>query len=138
MKASITTWAAPADIFKTGHELVGKADLPDVRPEDLDIRVENKILTIRGDRKFEKKVDQKNYLRVERTYGSFSRSFSQTNTVNSEAIKADYKNGADSDHSEARGIKTEADQGERGNAGGRRGIRRQVIRKLTCWAAAVR
>jgi HSP20 family protein len=92
-EASITTWAPAVDIFETEHELVVKADLPDVRPEDLDIRVENNILTIRGDRKFEKKVDEKNYLRVERTYGSFSRSFSLVNTVNSEAIKADYKNG---------------------------------------------
>jgi HSP20 family protein len=92
-EASITTWAPAVDIFETEHELVVTADLPDVRPEDLDIRVENNILTIRGDRKFEKKVDEKNYLRVERTYGSFSRSFSLVNTVNSEAIKADYKNG---------------------------------------------
>lgn len=92
-EASITTWAPAVDIYETEHELVVKADLPDVRAEDLDIRVENNILTIRGDRKFEKKVDEKNYLRVERTYGSFSRSFSLVNTVNSEAIKADYKNG---------------------------------------------
>jgi HSP20 family protein len=92
-EASITTWAPAVDIYETEHELVVKADLPDVRPEDLDIRVESNILTIRGDRKFEKKVDEKNYLRVERTYGSFSRSFSLANTVNSEAIKADYKNG---------------------------------------------
>jgi HSP20 family protein len=92
-EASITTWAPAVDIFETEHELVVKADLPDVKPEDLDIRVENNILTIRGERKFEKKVDEKNYLRVERAYGSFSRSFSLANTVNSEAIKADYKNG---------------------------------------------
>ncbi len=70
-----------------------KADLPDVQPEDLDIRVENNILTIRGERKFEKKVDEKNYLRVERAYGSFARSFQLANTVNTEAIKADYKDG---------------------------------------------
>jgi HSP20 family protein len=92
-EASITTWVPAVDIYETEQELVVKADLPDVRPEDLDIRVENNILTIRGDRKFEKKVDEKNYLREERTYGSFSRSFSLANTVNSEAIKADYKNG---------------------------------------------
>jgi HSP20 family protein len=92
-EGSITTWAPAVDIFETEHELVVKADLPDVKPEDLDIRVENNILTIRGERKFEKKVDEKNYLRVERAYGAFSRSFSLANTVNSEAIKADYKNG---------------------------------------------
>ena len=73
--------------------MVVKADLPEVDPKDLDIRVENNILTIRGERKFEKKVNEENYLRVERAYGSFSRSFSLANTVNSEAIKADYQNG---------------------------------------------
>jgi HSP20 family protein len=81
------------DIFETEHELVVKADLPDIDPKDLDIRVENNILTIRGERKFENKVSQDKYLRVERAYGSFHRSFSLANTVNSEAIKADYNNG---------------------------------------------
>jgi len=60
---------------------------------DRDIRVENNILTIRGERKFESKVSEDKYLRVERAYGSFSRSFSLANTVNSEAIKAAYQNG---------------------------------------------
>jgi HSP20 family protein len=55
--------------------------------------VENNILTIRGERKFEKKVSEENYLRVERSYGSFARSFTLANTVNSEAIKAEYNNG---------------------------------------------
>ena len=92
-EGSLTTWAPAVDIYETEHELVVKADLPDVKPEDLDIRVENNILTIRGERKFEMKVNQDNYLRVERSYGSFSRSFSLANTVNIEAIKADYKDG---------------------------------------------
>jgi HSP20 family protein len=92
-ESSLTTWAPAVDIYETEHELVVKADLPDVNPQDLDIRVENNILTIRGERKFEKKVNEEQYLRVERAYGSFSRSFSLANTVNSEAIKADYQNG---------------------------------------------
>src|SRR5260370_5768096 len=91
-EGNLTSWAPAVDIYETEHELVVKADLPDVKPEDLDIRVENNILTIRGERKFEKKVNEGNYLRVERAYGSFARSFSLANTVNSEAIKADYKN----------------------------------------------
>jgi HSP20 family protein len=90
---NLTTWAPAVDIYEGEHELVVKADLPDVKPEELDIRVENNILTIRGERKFEKKVDEKNYLRVERAYGSFARSFTLANTVNAEAIKADYKDG---------------------------------------------
>ena len=92
-ESSITTWAPAIDIFETEHELVVKADLPDIKPEELDIRVENNILTIRGERKFEKQVNENNYLRVERAYGSFSRSFSLANTVNSDAIKAEYKDG---------------------------------------------
>jgi HSP20 family protein len=92
-ESSITTWAPAVDIFETEHELVVKADLPDIKPQELDIRVENNILTIRGERKFEKQVNENNYLRVERAYGSFSRSFSLANTVNSDAIKAEYKDG---------------------------------------------
>jgi HSP20 family protein len=90
---NLTTWAPAVDIYEGQNELVVKADLPDVKPEELDIRVENNILTIRGERKFEKKVDEKDYLRVERAYGSFARSFSLANTVNTDAIKADYKDG---------------------------------------------
>ena len=92
-ESNLSTWAPAVDIAETEHELVVKADLPGVDPKDLDIRVENNVLTIRGERKFEKKVNEDNYLRVERAYGSFTRSFSLSNTVNSEAIKADYQNG---------------------------------------------
>jgi HSP20 family protein len=92
-ESSLTAWAPSVDIYETEHELVVKADLPAVDPKDLDIRVENNILTIRGERKFEKNVNEENYLRVERAYGSFARSFTLANTVNSEAIKADYQNG---------------------------------------------
>ena len=90
---NLTPWAPAVDIFEGEQELVVKADLPDIQPEELDIRLENNILTIRGERKFEKKADEKNYLRVERSYGSFARSFSLANTVNTEAIKANYKDG---------------------------------------------
>ena len=92
-ESNLTTWAPSVDIYENEQELVVKADLPDVDPKDLDIRVENNILTIRGERKFETKADEANYLRVERAYGAFSRSFSLANTVNSEAIKADYHDG---------------------------------------------
>jgi len=91
-ESNLTAWAPSVDIYETEQELVVKADLPDVDPKDLDIRVENNILTIRGERKFEK-VNEENYLRVERSYGAFARSFTLANTVNSEAIKAEYNNG---------------------------------------------
>ena len=92
-ESNLTPWAPEVDIYETENELVVKADLPDVNPQDLDIRVESNILTIRGERKFDKKVNEDNYLRIERSYGSFSRSFSLANSVNSEAIEADYQNG---------------------------------------------
>jgi HSP20 family protein len=92
-EGNLTAWAPAVDIHETEQEVVVKADLPGVKPEDLDVRVENNLLTIRGERKFEKRVSEQNYLRVERSYGSFSRSFSLANTVNTEAIKADYKDG---------------------------------------------
>ena len=92
-ESNLTPWAPPVDIYETEHELVVKADLPEVNPQDLDIRVENNILTIRGERKFDSKVHDDNYLRIERAYGSFSRSFSLANSVNAEAIQAEYHNG---------------------------------------------
>ena len=92
-ESNLTAWAPAVDISENEHELLVKADLPGIDPKELDIRVENNVLTIRGERKFEKKVDQDNYLRVERTYGSFSRSFALANTVNADGIKADYQNG---------------------------------------------
>lgn len=91
--SALTTWAPSVDIYENENELVIKADLPDVNEKDLDVRVENNTLTVRGERKFEQQVKEENYLRVERSYGSFSRSFSLPSSVNTEAIKADYKNG---------------------------------------------
>ena len=81
------------DIYETENELVVKADLPDLHEKDIDIRVTNNTLTIRGERKFEKDINEDNYLRIERSYGSFTRSFSLPNTVNSENIRAEYRNG---------------------------------------------
>ena len=92
-ESALTTWAPAVDIYETPNELVVKADLPDVNEKDIDVRVENNLLTIRGERKFEKSVSEENFLRVERTYGSFSRSFSLPNTVKAETIAAEYKNG---------------------------------------------
>ena len=92
-ESALTAWAPSVDIYETPNDLVVKADLPDVEEKDIDIRVENNLLTIRGERKFDKSISEDNYLRVERTYGTFSRSFSLPNTVNAEAIRAEYKNG---------------------------------------------
>jgi HSP20 family protein len=96
--ADLATWAPPVDIYETENELVVKADLPDLQDKDIDIRVANNTLTIRGERKFEKDVNEDNYLRIERAYGSFTRSFSLPNTVSSESIRAEYRNGVLSLH----------------------------------------
>ena len=89
----LAAWAPAVDIYETENELVVKADLPALQDKDIDVRVENNTLTIRGERKFEKDVSEDKYLRIERAYGSFMRSFSLPNMVNSENIRADYRDG---------------------------------------------
>jgi HSP20 family protein len=91
--ADLATWTPSVDIYETENELVVKAELPDFQDKDIDVRITNNTLTIRGERKFEKDVKEENYLRIERAYGSFMRSFSLPNTVSSENIRADYRNG---------------------------------------------
>ncbi|MGC1629403.1 MAG: Hsp20/alpha crystallin family protein [Candidatus Acidiferrales bacterium] len=91
--AELATWAPAVDIYETENELVVKADLPDLQDKDIDVRITNNTLTIRGERKFEKDVKEENFLRIERTYGAFMRSFSLPNTVSSENIRAEYRNG---------------------------------------------
>src|SRR5437870_10329483 len=86
-------WAPSVDIYETENELVLKADLPDVELKDLDVRVENLTLTIAGERKFERQDNGKGYHRVERSYGSFARSFSVPNTFDTDQINAGFKNG---------------------------------------------
>jgi HSP20 family protein len=80
----------PVDIYEDEHGLELRLEVPGVDEKDLDIRVENNVLTIAGERKVEK---EENFRRVERRYGSFSRSFTLPNTVNTEDVKASYENG---------------------------------------------
>jgi HSP20 family protein len=91
--ASGRPWSPAVDIIETEDALTLKADLPDVRIEDIDIRVENNTLSIRGHRKFEKDEKVKGYHRIERSYGEFVRSFALPQTVDTEKVTADYKNG---------------------------------------------
>jgi HSP20 family protein len=86
-------WVPAVDIHETDHELTLKADVPDVEMKDIDVRMENGTLTIRGQRKFEAKKEEGGWHRVERSYGSFERAFTLPDTVNPEGVKADYKNG---------------------------------------------
>lgn len=91
--SALSTWAPAVDVYETENELVIKADLPGAAEKDLDVRVENNMLTIGGERKFEQKVKEEHYLRVERAYGSFHRTFSLPNTVDTQAIQAQYADG---------------------------------------------
>lgn len=86
-------WVPPVDILETENELVLKADVPELEMKDIDVRLENGTLTIRGERKFEGKKNEGGWHRVERGYGSFERAFAIPETVNPEGVKADYKNG---------------------------------------------
>ena len=87
------TWAPPVDIYEHGDDIVLKAEVPGIDPDSVDIRVENNVLSLKGERKFEAEVKREDCHRVERAYGSFSRSFTLPNVVDTEKIKADYKDG---------------------------------------------
>jgi len=92
--AAPNTWMPPVDIFQTGdHELVLKAELPDMSREDIDITVENFVLTVKGEKKLSHEVKEEQYHHLERRYGTFSRSFSLPQTVDSSRVAAEYKNG---------------------------------------------
>ena len=86
-------WSPAVDVYETENELVLKADLPDVKLEDIDVRVENQTLTIKGERKFEEDTESKGYHRIERSYGQFVRSFAVSNTFDTEKVNAEYRNG---------------------------------------------
>jgi HSP20 family protein len=86
-------WTPSVDILETENELVLKADLPDVSQKDIDIQIENGTLTLKGERKFEREQKGVGYHRIERSYGSFARYFSVPETVDTENVKAEYKNG---------------------------------------------
>lgn len=89
-----SAWVPPVDIFQTGeHELVLKAELPDMNRDDIDINIENFVLTITGEKKSSSDVKSEQYHHVERRYGSFSRSFSLPQTVDPNKVSAEYKNG---------------------------------------------
>jgi HSP20 family protein len=87
------SWAPAIDIYEHDNNIVLKAELPGVDPKDVDIRIENNVLTISGERKFDSEVKKENYHRVERAYGTFTRSFTLPTMVDSGAVKAEFKDG---------------------------------------------
>jgi HSP20 family protein len=93
VEQSTRTWAPPVDIYDTDNALVLKADLPGVDPKGVQIRIEDGVLYLSGERKAETDVKEENYHRMERSYGTFSRSFSLPSSIDAEHVNAEYKDG---------------------------------------------
>lgn len=89
----LSEWAPPVDIYEQDGNLVLKAELPGVRSDDVKVHLENNVLTIRGERKTEQEVQRENYHRMERSYGSFVRSFSLSPQYDQEKIEAAFQDG---------------------------------------------
>jgi HSP20 family protein len=90
---SLRPWTPAVDIVETENDMLLKMDVPDIELKDIEIRLENDTLTIKGERKFEPEAQRKGYHRIERSYGTFARSFTLPNTLDTDAVRADYKNG---------------------------------------------
>ena len=88
-----TAFVPPVDIYEDEHKIMLNIEAPGMKEGDFDVQVENSVLTVRGERKFEKEEKEENFHRIERRYGSFYRSFTLPNTVNAETIKAAYDAG---------------------------------------------
>lgn len=87
------SWAPAVDIYEQDNNIVLKAELPGLDPKDVDIRLENNTLTLQGERKLDTEVKRESYHRVERSYGTFTRSFTLPAVVDQQNIKADYREG---------------------------------------------
>ena len=90
---STTTYVPSVDIFETDNEVVVKAEMPGMNANDIDVRLENNVLTLKGERHFEKEAKEENYHRIEREYGTFNRSFALPRTVNGDKVSAEYRDG---------------------------------------------
>ncbi|HZS27531.1 MAG TPA: Hsp20/alpha crystallin family protein [Candidatus Angelobacter sp.] len=87
------TFVPPVDIYENEHNIILKLEVPGIEEKDLDIKLENNTLTVRGERNFEKEEKEENFHRIERRYGAFARSFTLPNTVDPENVNASYENG---------------------------------------------
>ena len=88
------SWVPSVDIYETDkHDLVLRAELPGISREDIEVTVENGTVVIKGEKKFDTEVKEEHYRRIERTYGTFHRSFTLPNTVDAAKVAAEYKNG---------------------------------------------
>src|SRR6266853_4864854 len=88
-----SNFAPPVDVYEDEHNITLKIEVPGIDEKDIDVRIENNTLTVHGERKFEKEEKEENYRRVERQYGSFTRTFNLPATVDAEKVQADYDKG---------------------------------------------
>jgi HSP20 family protein len=88
-----STFAPAVDVYEDEHNVTLKIEVPGIDEKDIDVRIENNTLTVHGERKFEKEEKEENYRRVERQYGSFTRSFTLPNTVETDNVSANYEKG---------------------------------------------
>ena len=91
--SATTSWSPAVDIYETENEIMVQAELPGVDRKDIALHLENNVLTLKGERRFEKETNKDNYHRIERAYGGFSRAFSIPAVVDDDKIRADYKDG---------------------------------------------
>ena len=88
------SWVPAVDIFETdNHDLIVRAELPGMTRENIDVSIENSTLVLKGEKKLDSEVKDENYRRIERSYGTFHRSFTLPNTVDAGRISAEFKNG---------------------------------------------
>lgn len=90
---STTAWNPSVDIFENDNDVVVKVELPGMDPKAIDVRLEDNVLMLKGERRFEKETKEENYHRVEREYGNFSRAFSLPTAVKEDKVIAEYKDG---------------------------------------------
>src|SRR5689334_986546 len=88
-----STFAPAVDVYEDEHNVTLKVEVPGIDEKDIDVRIENNTLTVHGERKFEKEEREENFRRVERQYGSFSRSFTLPSSVDPGQVSADYEKG---------------------------------------------
>lgn len=92
-EVAATAWAPSVDIYETENELVMTAEVPGINDKDVEIKIEDNTLTLKGERKFEKQTKEENYHRIERSYGSFYRSFTLPSSIDPDKIHAEHENG---------------------------------------------
>jgi len=92
-EANMSLWRPAVDIFETKDNMVLRAELPGMKKEDVKINLENNVLSLRGERRFDSEVKRENYQRIERAYGTFCRSFTLPTNVDKNRIEATYRDG---------------------------------------------